>query len=150
MLDITQWVESYPTGLQLTNWPVHKLEMWKSVLIAFAPSKSQKVNKNHTFNMCPEYHFYTCLIKILSCMKLRLQKGPVFICKMHKCNLAQLLIVRQPGILQFFDVLKIGKCYTCKLFTSQAATKNQVFFTNFHMWCRMYVIRWHLGELRRS
>ena len=31
--------------LQTCNWPVNKLQICKSVLIEFAPSKQQKVNK---------------------------------------------------------------------------------------------------------
>ena len=38
------------TDLSLTNWPVHKSQKCKSVLIEFAPSKQQNVNKHPKFN----------------------------------------------------------------------------------------------------
>ena len=34
----------------LTNWPVHKLQICKSVLIEFEPSKEQEVNKHPKFD----------------------------------------------------------------------------------------------------
>ena len=49
---------------RLTNWPFHKLQICKSVLIEFAPSKWQKVNKHlkldNNYNIRRQSEHFKC------------------------------------------------------------------------------------------
>ena len=55
--------QNYIIDLQLTNWPVHKLQICKSVLIEFASSKYRKVVSSNMSRLEAHAGFFRLLMK---------------------------------------------------------------------------------------